>query len=168
MNWFDIAIIAAYLSSAFIGFKIGVLRAAIVSGAFIVATVVGARGSIVFALFLKRFFENPDFAYITSFIAAFALAFFCLIFVGMALYRAVKVTPLGWIDSWIGSILGFLAGVVMVGLAIVYLTKYPTSNSEEWLKGSFMVSIVKAIISPLFQEFLEKSGAVAPVVASAL
>ena len=168
MTWIDAIIIAVLLGAAFVGFKIGVISTACASGAFIVATVVGARASVTFAERLGELFKNPDLGYIISFMAAFALAFIGLIFIGNAISRVVKATPLEWIDSWIGSILGFLAGIVLIGLAIVYLTKYPTANSEQWLEESLIVPIMRAIISPIFREFLRKGDVAVAMVASVL
>ena len=168
MTWIDAIIIVVLLGAAFLGFKIGVISTAGASGAFIVAIVVGSRASIVFAKSLGGIFHDPDLGYIISFIAAFALTFLVLIFISSAICRAIRSTPLEWVDSWIGSILGFLAGILIIGVAIVYLTKYPSANSEQWLKESFIVPTIRAIISPLFREFLRKVDMVAPTAASML
>ncbi len=168
MNWIDAVIIAVFLGSAFAGFKFGVMRAACICGAFILATVVGARGSVMFAEQLGELFKNPDLGYVISFMAVFSLVFVGLSFVGNAICGVVRHTPLGWIDSWIGSILGFLAGIVFAGLIIVYLTKYPTSDSEKWLEGSFITSIVRTIISPIFREFLKQRDMATSMIASML
>ena len=164
MNWVDAVIIAAFFSAAFLGFKIGVLRTAIMSGTFILATVAGARGSVMFSALLERHFDDPNLAYVIGFMAAFSLAFAGLLFIGMAIYKVVSLTPLAWVDRWIGSILGALAGVVLLGLAIVYLTTFPTANSEEWLNGSSITPIVRAFMSPIFRELL-RGGNAAVVVA---
>ena len=168
MTWIDAIIIVALLGAAFVGFKIGVISTAGASGAFIVAIVVGSRASVTFAERLGKILQDPDMGYIISFIAAFSLTFIVLIFISSTICKAIRSTPLEWVDSWIGSILGFLAGIVIIGVAIVYLTKYPSGNSEQWLKKSFIVPIIRSIISPLFREFLRKVDMVAPIAVSML
>ncbi len=164
MNWFDIAIIAAIACIAFIGTKIGVVRAACVFGSFIVATIVGARASVVFAERLGELMHDPDLGYVVSFATVFILVFVGLSFVGAAISRVADIPPLSWIDGLIGGVLGFVAGIALIGLVIIYLTKHPVSNSEQWLKGSYLSAVVKFIISPIFQEFLRRANTATSVV----
>ena len=49
--------------------------------------------------------------------------------------------------------LGFLAGIILAGLVILYLDKYPTSGSEEWIEKSFLAPILKSLISQLLKGF---------------
>ncbi len=164
MNWFDIVIIATIALIAFIGTKIGVIRAACVFGSFILATIIGARASVVFAERLGELMKNPDLGYLVSFATVFILVFVGLSFVGAAISKVADIPPLSWVDGLIGGVLGFVAGIALVGLAIIYLTKYPVSNSEQWLKGSYLSAIVKFVIAPIFQEFLRRTDTVVSVV----
>ena len=164
MNWVDIVIISALLGVAFLGSRIGVIRAACVFGAFILATIVAARASVILAARLGELVYDRELGYLVSFGAAFTLTFVGLLFIGDAICRITEFPPLRWIDRGLGAVLGLLAGVVFIGIAIVYLTKTPVSNSEQWLGGSSLVPMVRAIISPLFREFLEKDDMVASVV----
>lgn len=159
MNWVDIAIMAALLGIASLGSGIGVVRAACVFGTFILATIVASRASVVFAARLGELVHDRQLGYIIAFSAAFLLTFIGLGFISNAIYRITEFAPLRWINHGVGGILGFLAGIVLVGLAIIYLTQSPVSNSEQWLDGSFLAPIIKAAISPLFQEFLGKGDA---------
>ncbi len=156
MNWFDIVIVVAIACTASIGIKIGVIRAACVFGSFIVATVVGARASVVLAPRLGELMHDPDLGYLVSFVTVFAIIFVVLGFVSNAISKVADIPPLSWIDGLIGGVLGFVAGIALAGLAIIYLTKSPVSNSEQWLEGSYLSAVVKFIISPIFQEFLRK------------
>ncbi len=162
MNWVDIVIMAALFGIASLGSWIGVVRAVCVFGTFILATIVGSRASVVFAARLGKLVYDRQLGYIISFSAAFVLTFIGLSFVSNAICRVTEFAPLRWVNRGVGGILGFLAGIVLVGLAIVYFTQSPISNSEQWLDGSFLAPTIKAAISPLFHEFLGKGGS-APV-----
>jgi uncharacterized membrane protein required for colicin V production len=156
MNWVDLVIVAAVLGAAFLGFKIGLLRAAFLFGAFILGAVIGARVSVLLDTLLEKLIEDPDVRDIATFTGAFVLVFLGVNAFGSIVCRVVSFTPFRWIDQWIGSVLGLLAGVIFVGLAIMYLTKSPISGSEEWLKESALTPIMKGVVSPIFREFLEK------------
>jgi uncharacterized membrane protein required for colicin V production len=164
MNWFDLAIAAAVLGATFFGFKMGLIRAAFLFGAFILGAVIGAEISVLLDSLLENIIHNPDVRDLVSFTGAFVLVFVGVNVVGSIIYRIASFTPLKWIDCWIGGALGFLAGIILVGLAIMYLTKSPISGSEQWLKGSALVPIIKAIIKPIFREVLEKEPAAVFVV----
>jgi len=160
MNWFDLAIIAVVLGAAFLGFKIGLLRAAFLFGAFILGAVIGARVSALLNPLLEKLIQDPDVRELVAFTGAFLLIFLVANAFGGIIHKVVGFTPLRWIDQWIGSVLGFLAGVIFVGLAIMYLTKYPISGLEEWLEGSALAPIMKAIVTPILREFMERKSAV--------
>jgi len=166
MNWIDIVILAILLLISSLGSGIGVIRAACVFGTFILATIVASRASVIFAALLAKLMYNRELGYIISFAAVFVLTFIGLSFICSAIKKMAQFAPLRWIDRGIGGILGFLAGSILVGLALVYLTQSPISNSEQWIDGSFLAPIIKGAVSPLFQEFLEKDNAIAPVVFS--
>jgi uncharacterized membrane protein required for colicin V production len=160
MNWVDLVIVAAVLGAAFLGFKIGLLRAAFLFGAFILGAVIGARVSVLLDTLLEKLIEDPDVRDIATFTGAFVLVFLGVNAFGSIVCRVVSFTPFRWIDQWIGSVLGFLAGIMLVGLAIMYLTKSSVSGSEEWLKESSLVPIIKTITSPILRELLEKKSLV--------
>ena len=160
MNWVDLVIVAVVLGATFLGFKIGLLRAAFLFGALILGAVIAARVSGLLDTLLEKLIENPDVRDLVTFTGAFVLIFLGVNAVGSIICKMVGFTPFKWIDQWIGSVLGFLAGVIFVGLAIMYLTKSPVSGSEEWLKGSALAPTMKAIVSPILREFLEKKSAV--------
>lgn len=156
MNWVDAVIIAFLLLIAFIGSKIGVMRAASVCASFVLATAIGARTSIVFASYITKYTNDKELGHLISFAIGFIIAFVILNLIGNAICKAVRATPLAWVDSWIGSALGFISGIILAGLAIMYLTSYPISNSVIWLDGSFLVSVIEEILNPIFQGILKR------------
>jgi len=163
MNWVDIVIMAVLLGVAFMGSGIGVVRAVCVFGTFILAPIVASRASVIFSARLGKLVYDRQLGYIIGFSAAFLLTFIGLTFISNAMCKIAEFAPLRWVDRGVGGILGFLAGIVLVGLALVYLTQTPVSNSEQWLDGSFLAPTIRAVISPLFQEFLGKRGAASVV-----
>ena len=160
MNWVDLAIVAAILGATLLGFKIGFLRAAFLLGAFVLGIMISARVSALLDTLLEKIIQNPDARDLVTFTGAFVLIFAGVNIFGSIICRALHFTFLRWIDSFVGGTLGFLAGVIFTGLVIMYLIKSPISGSEEWVKESLLAPIMKAIVSPIFQELLEKKSVV--------
>ncbi len=146
MNWFDIVIVAVILGATFTGTRVGLMRSVFLFGAFIIAAVISGRIAAAFAKPLGELVHNPDLGYFISFAAAFVLIFFILSVIGSIVCRIADFPPLKWLDRWVGGVLGFLAGIVFVGLVILYLTRSPVSGSQEWLEGSALAPIIKSII----------------------
>ena len=163
MNWFDAAILAVVIGFTFVGFKIGVLRAAIVLGSFIIAAVLASSVAALPASFLEKLIPNPNISYLVGFSLVFLVALVAANVIGGLIYKVVSITPLKWIDSWMGVFLGLLIGIIVVGLVILYLTRSPVSNSDEWLKGSFLTPIVKSITGMIFGEFTREASPASPV-----
>ena len=71
MNWFDAAIVVMVIGSIFVGFKIGLLRAAIVLGSFILAAILGSSAAAFPASFLEKLIPNPNTCYLLGFFMVF-------------------------------------------------------------------------------------------------
>ena len=153
MNWLDVIIIASILLSTLLGLKIGLVRAGFMFLAFVLGAFIGAQVAASDFTFLKKLIDDPDVRYLVSFTAVFLLAFAGIIIIGGVIYKILTFTPLKWADNWFGLFLGFLAGIILAGLVILYLDKYPTSGSEEWIEKSFLAPILKSFISQLLKGF---------------
>ena len=146
------------------GSRIGLLRAVFLLGAFIIGAFISARVAILPASFLEELIDNPDVRYLIAFTVIFVIVFAVISIMGAVVCKIVSFTPLKWLDRWVGSVLGFLAGIILVGLAILYMLKSPVAGSEEWIKGSFLATFIKSVIAPVFQEYMHKESAMSSVV----
>jgi uncharacterized membrane protein required for colicin V production len=156
MNWLDVIIIASILLSTLLGLKIGLVRAGFMFLAFVLGAFIGAQVAATDFAFLEKLIENSDVRYLVSFTAVFLLAFAGIIIVGGVIYKVLSSTPLKWADNWFGLFLGFLAGIMLAGLVILYLDKYPTSGSKELIEKSFLAPILKSLINQLLKGFSDK------------
>ncbi|MBD3181905.1 hypothetical protein GF312_06425 [Candidatus Poribacteria bacterium] len=156
MNWIDIAILITIFFTTLIGFKIGLIRSAFLLGSFLVAIVVTPQLAGLFDEYLKEAIDEEKVRYAVSFGAAFIILLLGVNLLGVITYRLVKYTPLRWVDQWIGVALGFLAGIIIVGIIIMYLTDYPLGDSKKWLRESFTAPIVQDFLSQIIREFMEK------------
>ena len=159
MIWVDLIIVAVILLSAVLGSKIGLLRALFLFGAFFLATVIAKVAAPLPASALESVIQNRDLRLVIGFIILFILILIIVNVVGAIICKLMDFTPLKWIDRGIGGILGFLAGVIFVGVAILFLTSSPVSDSAKWLDKSFLVPVIKSIISPIHQGFKKSEPA---------
>jgi uncharacterized membrane protein required for colicin V production len=161
MNWLDIVMVVLVLGTTFLGFKIGLLRALFLFVAFVLGILVSVQAAAAPPLFVERFFRNPDLCYLVVLTLVFTLVFVGINIVGGVLYKALSLTPLKWIDSWIGIFLGFLVGILLAGLVIIYLSRLPDSGSDELLKESFLAPILRSLINRVFHGAVGKDFSVA-------
>ena len=163
MTWVDGAIIGILIAAAFIGSRIGVVRAVCVCASFVLATIISSRVAVVLDALIVDYIHDENLSYVISFTAIFILSLVGLSYIGNAICKVIRATPLAWFDSWIGGVMGFVSGIILVGLAVMYLIWYPVSNSDLWLNDSFLVSVIKVILSPILQEVLRKGYEVSPI-----
>lgn len=163
MIWVDLVIIAVILLSAVLGAKIGLLRALFLFGAFVLATVIARAAAPLPASALENVVHNRDLRIIIGFAILFVLILVIVNVVGAIICKLMDFTPLKWIDRGIGGILGFLAGVIFIGVAIIFLTSSPVSGSEQWLDKSFLAPVVKSVIKPIHKGFRKSEPAEDPV-----
>ena len=163
MNWVDIVISILVLGAALLGHRIGLLRTTFLVGAFVLGIIISAPLSVIIASPLDRSIDNPNTRETIGFTVAFILIFGAVNAAGNVVCRIVNFTPLKWVDRWIGIALGFLAGIILVGLIIAYLTKSPTSGSDQWISGSAFAPIIRDIVGPIFREFMERKSLLTPV-----
>ena len=150
MNWVDIAIIIIILIPGFIGYKTGLIKTAFLFVAFFLGALISSRYPLLPASFLEKNIDEPKIRYLINFAATFLIVFVAVNLAGAIVYRIISFTPLKWVDTWIGSGLGFLAGIIFAGYLVTYLASSHFLGSEELLKKSILTPILKDILGQIF------------------
>jgi len=158
MVWIDLVIIAVILLAAVLGAKIGLLRALVLFGSFVIATVLGKAAAPLPASALESVIHNRDIRLVVGFTILFILILVILNIIGAIVCKVIDFTPLKWIDRGIGGILGLLAGIIFVGVVVIFMISASPSDPEEWLDKSLLMPIIKSLISPIHQGY-EKNEA---------
>ena len=141
MNGFDIAGLCLVAISAWIGSRIGAIKAVML----LVGLGVGVYFAGLYSQTLSahlQFIDNPNFSYI----AAFALIFIGLMIfaslVGGFIRKTLSLLMLGWIDKVGGLVLGVLVGMgLFFGIASL-LVNFPISGVSEFVEQSTFASEV--------------------------
>jgi len=150
MNWVDIGIIIIVFIPTFIGFRTGLIRAAFLFAAFFIGALISSRTPILPALFLEKTISQPNMRYLVNFAATFLIVFVAINILGGIIHRLISYTPLKWVDTWIGTGLGFLAGIVFVSFIITRLTNSNLIDSQEWFSGSLLLPILRDLFGQIF------------------
>lgn len=112
MNWLDILILVALVVPAFVGLRMGIIRAAMSLVGLIVGVVLaGNFYEPVSKLF--GFINNQDVANIVAFILILVVVMVLASLLARMLKFVAKVTMLGWVDHVGGAVFGFLMGAIL-------------------------------------------------------
>jgi len=142
MNWLDIVIAVFLLITASIGSKIGLIRMAFLFGALFLGTLVAGKLYTLISPYLKGPFQDPNLRDIISFTAIFIPVLIGGVIAGNWIHKGMEIVGLGWMDRWIGSLLGLLIGILVTGITLMILKRHPISNSEIWIRGSFLARAI--------------------------
>ncbi len=151
MNWVDIAIIIIILIPAFIGYKTGLIKTAFLFAAFFLGALISSKSPILPPSFLEKNIVEPKMRYLVNFAATFLIVFVGVNLAGAIVYRVISFTPLKWVDKWVGTGLGVLAGIIFAGFVITRLTGPNLDGSQELFTNSLLAPILKDMFGQIFQ-----------------
>jgi len=146
MNWLDIVIIAFLLLAASIGSKIGFIRMSFLFGALFLGTILAGRLYTFVSPYLKGPVQDPNLRDIISFTAIFVPVLIGGIIAGNWMRKGIQTVGLSWMDRWMGGLLGLLIGVLVVGITLMILKRHPVSNSQAWIRGSFLAQAISYLM----------------------
>jgi len=153
MNWLDIIIIIALIFPAFVGLKMGIIKA-----------VLSLVGLIIGVVLAGNFYEpvSKIFGFITNQDVANILAFILILVAVMAvtavlvrfLKFGVRVVMLGWVAHVGGALFGFLSGFILLSAILATWVKFFGSGlvTDSFL-GKVMLDYFPLILGLLPGEF---------------
>ncbi len=130
----DIIILALIALFAFLGLRTGFIHAlGSLVGTILGIYLAGHYYETLAKLLIDFTAWNPNFVRVLIFIILFFISnrLIGIIFWGAGkVFNVVSVVPfIGTIDKLLGAILGVLEGIIIVGIAIFFITKFPPSQS---------------------------------------
>lgn len=124
MNWLDIIIVIGLVVNVIISLKRGLVR-----------ELFSVLGIILGIIFASRFYQeinwfsgiikNPAVEKVICFILIFLGILIIVNLAGLLLYKIFKWTALGLLDHIGGFIFGFIKGVMITGIVLFLLVKFP-------------------------------------------
>ena len=154
MSVLDIVVVVVVTISIIFGIKRGLVKEVFTLLALILGVVIASRFYSYGAGWISGVLDNSNLANIVSFTVIFFVLVVLISLAGIFFNRMVKLVQLGWVDRMGGVVFGFLRGSVIVGVFLVFITKYPILGSERWVEGSNL--------APFFLQFIESLWKLVP------
>ncbi len=145
-NWVDVIAVIAIVSFVFYGIQRGIMRAVLDVFAVLIAIFFSGQLYRMLSTSIMPFLKVQDvFVYAVTFIIFWVISFAALeLFVGYVM-KLVKISFIGVVESLGGALLGFIQGILIVGIAIQLCLMLPLSAG---IKDIFSTSISKRISVP--------------------
>ncbi len=142
MNWLDIVLLVLLAMAAFLGLRIGIIKAALSLAGLIVGIILAGRyyGSLAQHL---GFIPGDGVAEVVAFIVILLGVVIIALVLALLLKWATSAIMLGWVDRLGGAIFGLLWGAILYGALLVMWLKY-VSVSEAIVESTVASILVKS------------------------
>ncbi|MFH1859650.1 MAG: CvpA family protein [bacterium] len=145
MNILDILFLAVIAISIVLSMMKGLTREIFSLAGIIAGVVVAGRtfenGAILLQQWMPAQIAKP-----VAFAIIFILVNILVNFGGIILQKILKIVLLGWVDNLGGIIFGIIRGMLLVGVAIIVLLKFPVGASKELMDSSSIIPAFKAFL----------------------
>lgn len=154
MNWLDIVILVVVVISVFLGWRIGLIKAALSLGGVIVGVVLAGRYYAPLAEWLS-FIPQAGVAEVVAFAIILIGVMLIAIIVARLLRWVTSGVMLGWVNHLGGSVFGLVLGAILCGALLAIWTKF--FGITEIISQSSLASILldrfPAVLALLPDEF---------------
>ena len=128
MNWLDIAILVIVGISAFMGMKIGVIRAAFTALGIFVGSILGGQFSDDIGARFSSIDSDSAVATVISYAIIISACLIVAAIASVVIRKVVYVLFMGWVDKLAGVALGLAAGVVVSAAVIMGMANLTYSS----------------------------------------
>ncbi|MFH1428595.1 MAG: CvpA family protein [Candidatus Margulisiibacteriota bacterium] len=149
MNWLDIIILAIIALNVFLGFRRGLIKSVFGLLAMVIATMAAVRKVTWLATLIKAYIDFPDILLTTTaYIIIWIVTYFLVYTAGKLLSKAMHLTPIGFLDTFGGIVLGAVKGIIIVLIITVPLLTIPfiSDHFEESARGSQFLTWYQPVI----------------------
>lgn len=143
MTWFDWTVLIAIGLSTLLAYFRGVVRELIALFAWVGGFVGAVMMAPALAALIPEIPGHPAVRYLIAFALILIGALLAGALVAWPLSRAIRVAGLGFVDRFLGSIFGFVRGVVFV-VALVFVAGLSPLPRTAWWQGSALVPLFVA------------------------
>lgn len=123
MNWLDILITVIAILGALVGWRIGLVHAAVAIIGVFVAFPIAGHVSEPIARWLTNSVGSASIAAVAAYVIVGAVVFIAVQLVGHILTRFLKAIFLGWLNTLGGALFGALAGLLVGAVIIAVLAR---------------------------------------------
>ena len=157
MNWLDILILVIVSFLSFLGWRTGLVRAAVALGGLAAGIYIAGQFFDELGPQLKSFIDNENGARVAAFLILFLMVMAGAVVAGKIVRQVLTLLLLGWVDKMGGLGLGALVGLALcTGLALL-VRSFPIGGLDQTVEssllGSFLVENSPAVLGLLPRDF---------------
>lgn len=153
MNWLDIILILVLAFFAFLGWRRGIIRTALILAGLILGVFIA--GCFYVPLGDRLPISNITTARIVAFLIIFIAVLAVAFVVAFLLRKTIAAVKLGCADKVLGALFGFVVGAVICGVLLALLAHFLNIEapiSQSWI-ASILLDRVPALLVLLPDEF---------------
>jgi len=124
MSWLDLVLVVVLVVGAFLGLRMGIIKAVLSLAGVIVGVVLAGQYYIALADILPFFSETSDAAKIVSFAIILIVVMVIAAVAARFLKWAASVMMLGWVNQLGGAVLGLILGAIFCGALLAIWVKW--------------------------------------------
>lgn len=144
MSWLDVVILVVAFVIAIVGWRIGIVRVAVLLAAILVGIYLSGQFHGDVAVALSPFIENENVASVAAFVVIFAVVFIGAVIVSSIFRKILSLLMLGWADRLAGLALGVFVVLAIFSALLSLVQQYPILGFEDTIQrsplGSFLAN----------------------------
>ena len=145
MNMPDILFGIILLLFTINGFRRGLLKEiARLTGLFL-GCLIGTKYHDKLIPFLEQYLMNEQIIQIISFFIIFLISVVTINFISLSIQKIFELIYLGWLNKLLGSLLGFLKGLIIISIIIFCMDILPRETLEKINEQSIIYQVGKSI-----------------------
>jgi membrane protein required for colicin V production len=139
MNWADWAIVIVLTLSSVISLVRGFIKEALSLVIWVVALVAANLFSHRLEVFLVNTISTPSLRAMTAFLVVFIGVLLLGALINYLIGLIVKATGLSGTDRLLGMLFGFVRGLLVVMIFLIYVPNYVPFNNDPWFQQSRLI-----------------------------
>ena len=154
MNWIDIVIIIAVVATALIGWRMGLIRSALMVVGIIVAVELAAQISEPLAAKLNETVKSDSIATVVAYLIVGAIAFLATQVAASFANKLLATLKLGWVNTVGGAAMGAMSGLIMGAALVAVLARLAFLVPESFVENLAPVDVRSGIKGSLLDSAL--------------
>ncbi len=140
---FDVGVLAIVVISALMAFGRGFATVALSFAAWAGALFATIFGTQLVLPYASQYIKPPELADIISYVGVFFVSLILLKWIAGGVGKAIKDSPVGFLDRSLGALFGLLRGMVIVSILYLGFVKiFPNEKQPEWMEEARLKPLV--------------------------
>tara|TARA_B100000401_G_C52782896_1_gene709218 strand:+ start:1032 stop:1589 length:558 start_codon:yes stop_codon:yes gene_type:complete len=150
MNTPDILFSIILLIFTINGFRRGLIKEIARLAGLFISCFIASKYYIELIPLIENYFINVKVIEIISFLIIFFISIIIINIVSLSIQKFFEIIYLGWLNKLLGSLLGFIKGLIVVSIIILCMDVLPTETIKKIEKQSSIYKVGKNIQEKIF------------------